>query len=121
MLSAERTAAQTASISVIPELPFFAGYPGDRRYGGTPQSYSFFPQQFLYFFPEPHGHRSFLPIFGVSRRTGSGFASLLTDWADGASFGIFGCAAALAPPTEGVASSFSALFASITCLRSAFV
>jgi hypothetical protein len=26
------------------------------------------PQHFLYFFPEPHGHGSFRPIFGVLRR-----------------------------------------------------
>ena len=29
----------------------------------------YFPQQFLYFFPEPHGHWSFLPTFGPSFTT----------------------------------------------------
>jgi hypothetical protein len=24
------------------------------------------PQHFLYFLPLPHGHRSFLPIFGIA-------------------------------------------------------
>src|SRR5262249_58962406 len=32
------------------------------------------PWHFLYFFPDPHGHGSFRPIFSASRRTVSTFA-----------------------------------------------
>src|SRR2546421_11084639 len=34
------------------------------------RNYAVRPQQFLYFFPLPHGHGSFRPTFGTVRRTG---------------------------------------------------
>ena len=34
-------------------------------------SYALRPQQFLNFLPLPHGHGSFRPTFGISRRTGA--------------------------------------------------
>jgi len=34
----------------------------------APPLYAVLPQQFLYFFPLPQGHGSFLPAFGASLR-----------------------------------------------------
>ena len=48
----------------------------EKKAEGNPSaSFTYLPQHFLYFLPEPHGQGSFLPIFGVSRTIGSGLTN----------------------------------------------
>src|SRR5205809_4795289 len=56
-------------MSLVPLAPFLnsLGMTGLAR--PRPTIYAVRPQQFLYFFPLPHGHGSLRPTFGSSRRT----------------------------------------------------
>src|SRR5205809_5635251 len=62
-------------MSLVPLAPFLnsLGMTGLAR--PRPTIYAVRPQQFLYFFPLPHGHGSLRPTFGSSRRTVLGVAS----------------------------------------------
>src|SRR5437773_10409234 len=57
-------------MSLVPLAPFLnsLGMTGLAR--PRPTIYAVRPQQFLYFFPLPHGHGSFRPTFGKERRIG---------------------------------------------------
>ena len=62
--------------------------------------YAFLPQQFLYFLPLPHGHGSFLPIFGPS------FLTVLSTFVP-----------ILAPPsTLWIASNAAPVIFTVSCL-----
>src|SRR5436305_7661058 len=57
-------------MSLVPLAPFLNSLGDDGFARPRPTIYAIRPQQFLYFFPLPHGHGSLRPTFGSSRRTG---------------------------------------------------
>src|SRR5437762_11618910 len=56
-------------MSLVPLAPFLNSLGNDGFARPRPTIYAVRPQQFLYFFPLPHGHGSLRPTFGSSRRT----------------------------------------------------
>src|SRR5205814_6644833 len=55
-------------MSLVPLAPFLNSLGNDGFARPRPTIHAIRPQQFLYFFPLPHGHGSLRPTFGNSRR-----------------------------------------------------
>src|SRR5437763_3356737 len=101
-------------MSLVPLAPFLNSLGNDGFARPRPTIYAIRPQQFLYFFPLPHGHGSLRPTFGSSRRTVFTMSSPPTraGWGPLARGGACVAVAADrgAPNTDAVADSLDGLF-----------